>query len=158
MLHQEGHIKTSTRRFFHHEYTTNLAIHLLDKPHIALIDGITMGGGVGVSVHGPVRVASERTMFAMPECGIGLFPDVGGSWFLPRLPMDGMGLYLALTGARLHGIEAKVAGIATHYIDSVLVAEVVGAIAGLGVEARDDVSSIDAVLRQLEVCAVRCCQ
>lgn len=114
-----------------------------------------MGGGVGVSVHGPLRVATEKTLFAMPECGIGLFPDVGGSWFLPRLPMDGMGLYLALTGARLTGIEVKVAGVATHYIDSGLVAEVMPRVGGVGVAARS-VAAVDAVLKGLEVCFLWC--
>eukprot|EP00158_Paraphelidium_tribonemae_P004703 Partr_v1_DN26920_c0_g3_i2_m7128 putative 3-hydroxyisobutyryl-CoA hydrolase len=82
---------------------------------VALMNGIVMGGGVGVSVHAPFRVATENTLFAMPETAIGLFPDVGGSFFLPRL--DGqLGRYLALTGARLKGEEAFWAGIATHYV------------------------------------------
>ena len=87
-------------RFFRAEYRLNYLIARLSKPHVALLDGITMGGGAGVSVHGAFRVATERTLFAMPECAIGLFPDVGGSYFLPRLP-GGLGLYLGLTGARL---------------------------------------------------------
>ncbi|MDB2656261.1 enoyl-CoA hydratase/isomerase family protein, partial [Alphaproteobacteria bacterium] len=87
------------------------------KPYIALIDGITMGGGVGVSVHGSHRVATERTMFAMPETGIGLLPDVGGTYFLPRLPGE-TGAWLVLTGARLRGADALAAGVATHYMAS----------------------------------------
>jgi enoyl-CoA hydratase/carnithine racemase len=78
-----------------------------------MIDGITMGGGVGLSVHGKFRVATERTVFAMPETGIGLFPDVGGSYFLPRLSGE-LGTFLALTGHRLKGIDCRLAGIATH--------------------------------------------
>jgi len=80
---------------------------------VALIDGVTMGGGVGLSVHGPYRVATERTVFAMPEAGIGLFPDVGGSYFLSRLGGK-LGLYLALTGYRLKSTDVLKAGIATH--------------------------------------------
>jgi enoyl-CoA hydratase len=106
-----------TREFFRGEYRLNRRIHAYPKPYVALIDGITMGGGVGLSVHGSHRVATERTLFAMPETGIGLFPDVGGSWFLPRCPGQ-VGTYLALTGSRLHAAEAIYAGIATHYVPS----------------------------------------
>lgn len=76
-----------------------------------------MGGGVGLSVHGQYRVATETTLFAMPETAIGLFPDVGGSYFLPRLNGK-LGLYLGLTGHRLRGLDVKLAGIATHYVSS----------------------------------------
>ena len=84
--------------FFHDEYRLNWRIHTYPKPYVALLDGITMGGGVGISVHGDFRVATERTLFAMPETGIGFFPDVGGTWFLPRCPGE-VGMYLGLTGA-----------------------------------------------------------
>ncbi|XP_027252641.1 3-hydroxyisobutyryl-CoA hydrolase, mitochondrial isoform X7 [Cricetulus griseus] len=87
------------------------------KPYVALIDGITMGGGVGLSVHGRFRVATERSLFAMPETGIGLFPDVGGGYFLPRL-QGKLGYFLALTGFRLKGRDVHRAGIATHFVDS----------------------------------------
>ena len=103
--------------FFRREYTLNWRIHHYPKPYIALIDGVTMGGGVGLSVHGSHRVATERTLFAMPECGIGLFPDVGGSWFLPRCP-GALGAFLALTGHRLKAADTIHAGIATHYVPS----------------------------------------
>jgi len=100
--------------FFREEYRLNALIHHFTKPYVALIDGIVMGGGVGVSVHGDFRIAGDRTLFAMPETGIGLFPDVGGSHFLPRLH-DGLGLYLGLTGARAKAADCVAAGLATHY-------------------------------------------
>ncbi|XP_046941926.1 3-hydroxyisobutyryl-CoA hydrolase, mitochondrial isoform X2 [Lynx rufus] len=87
------------------------------KPYVALIHGITMGGGVGVSVHGQFRVATEKSLFAMPETAIGLFPDVGGGYFLPRL-QGKLGYFLALTGFRLKGRDVYAAGIATHFVDS----------------------------------------
>jgi enoyl-CoA hydratase len=107
------------RAFFAVEYRMNVALHNYPKPILALIDGVTMGGGVGLSVHGTYRVATERTLFAMPETGIGLFPDVGGGWFLPRLEGE-LGTWLALTGARLKGTDVKAAGVATHFIPSEL--------------------------------------
>lgn len=88
--------------FFRTEYSLNHLIGTYKIPYVALIDGITMGGGVGISVHGKYRVATEKTMFAMPETSIGLFPDVGGSHFLPRLEGK-LGIYLGLTGYRLKG-------------------------------------------------------
>ncbi|KAK2526111.1 Hibch [Columba guinea] len=103
--------------FFRAEYSLNNAIATCKKPYVALIDGITMGGGVGVSVHGRFRVATEKTVFAMPETAIGLFPDVGGGYFLPRLSGK-MGYFLALTGFRLKGRDVLKAGIATHFVDS----------------------------------------
>jgi enoyl-CoA hydratase len=101
--------------FYAHEYRLNTVIKRYPKPYIALINGIAMGGGVGVSVHGRYRVAGEGCVFAMPETGIGLFPDVGGTYFLPRLPGE-TGLYIALTGARLNVIDCFETGIATHMI------------------------------------------
>ncbi|MDZ7627189.1 MAG: enoyl-CoA hydratase/isomerase family protein [Parvularculaceae bacterium] len=100
--------------FFREEYRLNALIHHYTKPYVALIDGIVMGGGVGVSVHGDFRVAGDRTLFAMPETGIGLFPDVGGGHFLPRMH-DGLGLYYGLTGARAKAADCVAAGVATHY-------------------------------------------
>lgn len=101
--------------FFREEYTLNHATHVFPKPYIAVIDGITMGGGVGLSVHGPFRIATEHSVFAMPETFIGLFPDVGGSYFLPQL-RGGLGMFLALTGYRLKGRDVIHAGIATHFM------------------------------------------
>lgn len=106
-----------TQDLFREEYILNNAIASCQKPYVALIDGITMGGGVGLSVHGQFRVATERSLFAMPETGIGLFPDVGGGYFLPRL-QGKLGYFLALTGYRLKGRDVHRAGIATHFVDS----------------------------------------
>lgn len=103
--------------FFATEYRMNTALHHFPKPIIAFMDGVTMGGGVGISVHGSHRICTERTLFAMPETGIGLFPDVGGSWFLPRLKGQ-LGMWLALTGARLKGSDVVAAGLGTHYVSS----------------------------------------
>ena len=108
------------RDFFRTEYRMNAALEAFPKPILALIDGVTMGGGVGLSVHGSHRVATERTVFAMPETGIGLFPDVGGGWFLPRLGGE-LGTWLALTGARLKGADVAAARVATHYMPSELI-------------------------------------
>lgn len=106
-----------TQDYFREEYTLNNAVGTCKKPYVALIDGITMGGGVGLSVHGHFRVATEKTVFAMPETAIGLFPDVGGGYFLPRLPGK-IGYLLALTGFRLKGRDVLKAGIATHFVQS----------------------------------------
>ncbi|XP_026073411.1 3-hydroxyisobutyryl-CoA hydrolase, mitochondrial isoform X4 [Carassius auratus] len=103
--------------FFREEYILNNTIGTYQKPYVALIDGITMGGGVGLSVHGRFRVATEKTLFAMPETGIGLFPDVGGGYFLPRL-QGKLGLFLALTGFRLKGRDIQRVGVATHFVQS----------------------------------------
>ncbi len=105
------------REFFAAEYALNQAIADYPKPYVAMIDGICMGGGIGVSVHGSHRIASERGVFAMPETAIGLFPDIGCTYVLPRLP-GAIGMYLALTGARLTGADAVHAGFATHYVSS----------------------------------------
>jgi enoyl-CoA hydratase len=102
-------------RFWHDEYRLNALISHYAKPYLALIDGIAMGGGVGLSVHGRYRVVSEHALFAMPETGIGFFPDVGGSYFLPRCPGQS-GLYLGLTGHRLKAADMLYAGIATHFV------------------------------------------
>ncbi|KAJ3176456.1 hypothetical protein HK101_010444 [Irineochytrium annulatum] len=104
-------------KFFEEEYKLNHLIGTLKKPFISLMNGITMGGGVGLSVHAPFRIVTENTVFAMPETNIGLFPDVGGSFFLPRLDGE-LGTYLGLTGHRLKGQEVWLAGIGTHYVPS----------------------------------------
>jgi enoyl-CoA hydratase len=101
--------------FYRDEYILDAAIKHYSKPYISLIHGIDMGGGVGVSVNGRYRIAGETMVFAMPETGIGLFPDVGGSYFLPRCPGQ-IGMYLGLTGARLKTADSLYAGIATHFV------------------------------------------
>ncbi len=103
------------RRFFFEEYRLNHLIFSYPKPTVAFMDGITMGGGVGIALPAKFRVATENTRLAMPETGIGLFPDVGGGWYLSRLP-GRLGQFLALTGARLDGAECLWAGLATHYL------------------------------------------
>jgi enoyl-CoA hydratase/carnithine racemase len=108
---------TAWRDFFRDEYRLNAAIHDFPKPYIALMDGFTMGGGVGVSVHGSHRVASEGTKLSMPETGLGLIPDVGGGYFLPRLVGE-MGMYLALTGARVKAADCMALGICNSYVPS----------------------------------------
>lgn len=105
----------SGRRFFYEEYQLNHLLMTYPKPVVAFMDGITMGGGVGISQPARFRVATENTRFAMPETGIGLFPDVGGGWHLSRLA-GRMGQFLALTGARLDGAECLWTGLATHYL------------------------------------------
>jgi enoyl-CoA hydratase len=115
-LYESGKAGTPyAREFYRDEYILDAAIKHYPKPYVALISGIVMGGGVGVSVNGSHRVADETTTFAMPETGIGLFPDVGGSYFLPRCPGE-IGMYLAMTGARLKTEDALLAGVATHYV------------------------------------------
>ncbi|HKX36710.1 MAG TPA: enoyl-CoA hydratase/isomerase family protein, partial [Rhizorhapis sp.] len=103
---------TEAEHFFFTEYRMNHLLFVYEKPIAAFMDGITMGGGVGISMPARFRVATERTVFAMPETGIGLFPDVGGGWYLPRLP-GRIGAFLASTGGRIDGADCKMAGIAT---------------------------------------------
>src|SRR6186713_1697556 len=103
--------------YFGQEYQLDHLIATYGKPYVAYMDGITMGGGVGLSVHAPIRIPTEKTIFAMPETTIGFFPDDGGSFFLPRL-YGYTGTYLALTSERLQGVNAFYAGIATHYVHS----------------------------------------
>lgn len=101
--------------FFADEYRLNAAIKRYPKPYIALIDGIVMGGGVGISIHGSHRIAGEKFQFAMPEVGIGFFPDVGGTWMLPRLTGK-IGTFCALTGERLKTADGVTADVCTHHV------------------------------------------
>ena len=104
-----------TADFFREEYRLIRRVHRYAKPYVALIDGITMGGGAGVSLNGRYRVATERTVVAMPENSIGLFPDVGATRFLNRCP-GRIGRYMGLSGARLGAADALYCGLATHFV------------------------------------------
>ncbi len=126
--------RTGVEAFFREEYDLNLTISTYPKPYIALIDGICMGGGIGVSVHGPYRVATEHAMFAMPETAIGFFPDIGGTFFLPRLPGK-LGIYLGLTGLRTTGADAVHSGFATHFVSRANLPGLSAALAEAGVSA-----------------------
>ncbi|WP_242076799.1 enoyl-CoA hydratase/isomerase family protein [Brevundimonas diminuta] len=106
---------SEAKAFFLAEYRLNHLMFDYPKPIIAIVDGIVMGGGVGISEPADIRVATERTTYAMPETGIGLFPDVGGGWFLPRLPGQ-TGVWLALTGTRLKAADTVALGIHTHFV------------------------------------------
>jgi enoyl-CoA hydratase len=130
------------RKFFHDEYQLNHLLFTYRKPVIAFMDGVTMGGGVGISQPARFRVATENTRLAMPETGIGLFPDVGGGWYLSRLE-GRVGPFLALTGARLDGAECLELGLATHYLPSEALAEAKARI------AVEDVERIDGILGTL---------
>lgn len=132
---------TEWRDFFHDEYLMNIAIDEFPKPYISLADGITMGGGVGVSIPGDFWVATEKTMFAMPETGLGLIPDVGGGWFLPRLPGE-TGMFLALTGARIKAPDLYALGIASHTVRSDQIDDVVAALAGAEIKNNDDAKAV----------------
>jgi enoyl-CoA hydratase/carnithine racemase len=116
--HGQGVPDLPTAEFFRQEYLVNYALATASKPQISLWDGIVMGGGVGLSIHGKYRVATENTVFAMPETGIGLFPDVGSMYWMPKMLSEGVAVYLALTGARLKAPDLLYTGLATHYISS----------------------------------------
>jgi enoyl-CoA hydratase len=131
-------------KFFHDEYQLNHLLITYPKPVVAFMDGICMGGGVGISQPARFRVATENTKFAMPETGIGLFPDVGGGWYLSRLE-GRVGQFLALTGARIAGAGCLSLGLATHYLTSNLLAEAKSRI------ATEDVERIDGILGTLSV-------
>ncbi|MET4896134.1 enoyl-CoA hydratase/isomerase family protein [Sphingomonadaceae bacterium jetA1] len=117
----------AARAFFRAEYRMNHRLFTYAKPIVAVMDGITMGGGVGIAAPARYRIATENTRLAMPETGIGLFPDVGGGWYLSRLP-GRMGVFLALTGHRLDGAEARALDLATHYLPASALGEAKAAI------------------------------
>lgn len=143
-LYEEGRAGgTYPYRFYSDEYRLNAHIKRFAKPYIAFIDGITMGGGVGFSVHGARRIATENTVFAMPETGIGLFPDVGGTHFLPRCP-GGIGMYLALTGARMKAADCLHAGVADAFVPAARLDELAGDLAAL--DHAQGLAAIDAVV------------
>ena len=128
------------RAFFHTEYQLNHLLFTYETPVVAVMDGMVMGGGVGISMPAHYRIATERTTFAMPETGIGLFPDVGGGWYLPRLPGKA-GLWLALTGARIKGADCLRLGVATHFVEF-------GAVEGLKKAIVADPRRIDDILKK----------
>ncbi len=129
------------KEFFWNEYRMNAAIHHFPKPYIALVDGISMGGGVGISVHGSHRVVTERTLFAMPETGLGLIPDVGGSYFLPRLDGE-IGMYLGLLGSRLKAGDLVRLGIATHYVPGEKLAGLIADLAASDLTSGEHIAKI----------------
>jgi enoyl-CoA hydratase len=130
----------AARAFFHTEYQLNHLLFTYETPVVAILDGVVMGGGVGISMPAHYRIATERTTFAMPETGIGLFPDVGGGWYLPRLPGKA-GLWLALTGARIKGADCLRLGVATHFVEF-------GAIEGFKKAVIADPRKIDDTLKK----------
>jgi enoyl-CoA hydratase len=130
------------REFFFVEYRLNELLFRYAKPVVAIMDGVTMGGGVGISMPSRFRIATERTTFAMPETGIGLFPDVGGGWYLPRMP-DHIGLWLALTGARIKAADCELVGVASDFVESAKLPELKAAIIA-------DPAGVERVLTELE--------
>ena len=136
---------TLRRDFFRDEYIVNRRIYRYAKPWISLIDGIDMGGGVGLSVHGSHSVASEKFLFAMPETTIGLFPDVGGGYFLTRLP-GALGTFLALTSHRLKVADAVWAGIVDAHVPSVRMNELQAALGAADLSGPDANRKVDKVI------------
>lgn len=132
-----------SERFFAAEYDVNHLLGNYPVPVVALIDGLCLGGGLGLSVHGAFRVVTERASMAMPETAIGFFPDVGASHFLPRLP-GAVGTYLGLTGARVDGPESVQIGLATHFVSSADIGEIPRLL-------RESEEPVDAVLRKLSI-------
>jgi enoyl-CoA hydratase/carnithine racemase len=140
-LYESGRAGTPyALHFWHDEYVLNSSIKHYPKPYVALIHGVCMGGGIGVSVHGRHRVADATAVFAMPETGIGFFPDVGGSHFLPRCPGE-IGMYMALAGTRLKVADSLYAGLATHFLPAEEWSQLIDALAS-GDTAADVISEM----------------
>lgn len=135
------------REFFYVEYQLNELLFRYAKPTIAFMDGVVMGGGVGISRPCRYRVGTERTTFAMPETGIGLFPDVGGSWYLARMP-DHLGLWIALTGARLKAADCELVGVITDYVEA-------AALPDLKARLVKDPAAVETLLTEFEADAGR---
>ncbi len=133
--------------FFRVEYSNTAFLAAMQTPMVSLWDGIVMGGGVGLGIHGKFRIATENTTFAMPECAIGLHPDIGASYFLPRLRGMPFAAYAALTGARIRGQDVKTIGLATHYIESQYVDALVQRLEAVDVST---FTAIDKVIREFE--------
>jgi len=140
------------REFFFTEYRMNHRLFTYEKPVVAFMDGITMGGGVGISQPARYRVATENTRLAMPETGIGLFPDVGGGWYLSRLP-GRVGQYLALTGHRLDGAECINLGLASDYLTSDTLDEAKARITAAPTEIEDILGELAAPVSEAKIVA-----
>ncbi len=136
---------TLRRDFFRDEYIVNRRIYRFSKPWISLIDGIDMGGGVGMSVHGSHSVASEKFLFAMPETTIGLFPDVGGGYFLTRLP-GALGTFLALSSHRLRAADALWAGIVDAHVPSAKIDDLQAALGAADLSGPNANGKVDKVI------------
>ena len=154
LLAQPNPDRTLWEGFFHDEYRMNQAIARLALPYVAIMDGLTMGGGVGLSIHGRFRVATERTLFAMPETGIGLIPDVGGTHALARLPGE-LGTWAALTGARLQAADLLYAGIATHFVPVERLAVLTDLLASAEETAEQVLATLDADPGEAGLAALR---
>ena len=135
-------------KFFRDEYRLNAHIAAYSKPYIAIMDGITMGGGVGISSHGAIRIVTERTKLAMPETGIGFFPDVGGTWLLGHTSGE-IGTYLGLTGETFGGADAIYAGLADHYIESANLPALIAKLETLPLKA--DVENVRSIVQGFSV-------
>lgn len=135
-------------KFFAAEYRMNAHIAAFEKPYIAIMDGITMGGGVGISAHGAIRIVTERTRLAMPETGIGFFPDVGGTWLLAHAPGE-IGTFLGLTGESFGGADAIYAGLADHFITSENIPALIAKLSELPVTA--DIESVRSVVQGFSI-------
>ncbi|MBB3287580.1 MULTISPECIES: enoyl-CoA hydratase/isomerase family protein [unclassified Rhizobium] len=149
LLHQSG--KEGSGRaetFWREEFLLNHAISRYAKPYVVLMDGITMGGGVGLSAHGSHRIVTERTRLAMPETGIGYFPDVGATWLLPRAPGEA-GTWMGLTGLTIAAADAIHAGFADHCVASSELPALVDAIAALATSAT--AADVHALIRTMAV-------
>ena len=126
MAKQQGNLE-QLEGFFREEYALNTLIHEYPKPYITILDGIAMGGGLGISLNSPHAVLTERSILAMPETAIGFFPDVGATWFLSNTP-DSIGIYWAMTGNRFNGADAVYAGLGSTYLSSGQVSELLEAL------------------------------
>jgi enoyl-CoA hydratase len=153
-IYEAGRGQTTglTADFFREEYCLIQRVYRFPKPYVALLGGITMGGGAGVSIHGSHRIATERFVFAMPETAIGLFPDIGATTFLNRCP-GRIGRYLGLTGARITAADALYCGLVTHYVPHDQLAALTDALAGLAWRDGDEGSQIDGVLADFSATA-----
>lgn len=148
-VYEHGKAQDSTlSMLFHDEYRLNKCIYHYKKPYIALLNGITMGGGAGISLHGSHRIATENLVFAMPETSIGFFPDVGGSYFLPRLP-NKIGYYLGLTGARITAADCMALGLTNYFVAADVFPKIIQAL--LATSLKEDAKSVvSKILIQLD--------